>query len=947
MIRRSVVVLLVLFGAVEGQVALTALRSNVNSYFVASHIPSVEPSARPSSHPTLKPSLLPSTYSSNLPSSEPSLTPSLGSATMPTPQPSHAPSPSPTAVCHDNLTYQSSINNLPCRAVRGTNCLQWRYLGLNTSEVQRLVENCPQSCNIPCGSFTFFQLNLTFTLQNVQNFLSPQSDLTMQQISIQYLTNFVDQRVPQSQFYLSQALLLSQQLVQPSDDIPQHQRFLRVNSKNSLNSNNVNSNYNASDTNVFVAVEYTGYAVNLSATLIRLYILQGLNDDGYTLALQRSGDPVFLDVVVTTQVGLIQPTPFSYTGNAKHGLSSGAVAGIVTVVAVLVGMAVAAVLYTKILRRMSLIVREYDEEDKDAFGSQVNSPAESQRSPLSQMLSADNIVRMLSSQVPWSEEGYSSTETGDTSDDSPPSRNGTVLETTSSAPVLPVPPPQSPPQTIYEAPVVEEHPLTGIIPPMIVIDHIDGEEEWESSKENYDQTIHKQVVPSWRMEAPPDFLATLNKRSTEQVVHNVFFRDPTYEARQRISENCSIRSVPATNARVPIGADDRSVLSAPVVRSFDSSKDESRLNVSLPTHAISLSSIHIPDSPTSRHTRDDSQFSCTSDLSSSMHTCRDELAIPPATIGSVIEDMPELPVLSLRERTLSEASTVKAGDQHLQSSRHPLSEPMRDAGNFLQSLWGLSPSRKIQKGSHSSSSVVENHQPTTVAVAAAASVHSHSARTRSTFHKRTASRCSTSSSDCELAENEAQLVFQAPRKQKLGLVIQSEDGIGPTIACVKDYSPLLGQVKVGDRIAKIDGTKTSHMTSSEAMTLLTGRQAGRWSSSSSIRITVIRSRALAESTSSLADDDCFMEQIFGGNVHGSGMTTMSPSTTASNAFHPQFMPRLEPPIHWEMAEIEAVDMTNRFGRSPATGHSNDEEASGLNNLNTPLPRAKFGGRSHL
>ena len=43
-IRRSVVVLLVLFGAVEGQVALTALRSNVNSYFVASHIPSVEPS---------------------------------------------------------------------------------------------------------------------------------------------------------------------------------------------------------------------------------------------------------------------------------------------------------------------------------------------------------------------------------------------------------------------------------------------------------------------------------------------------------------------------------------------------------------------------------------------------------------------------------------------------------------------------------------------------------------------------------------------------------------------------------------------------------------------------------------------------------------------------------------------------------------------------------------
>ena len=103
-------------------------------------------------------------------------------------------------------------------------------------------------------------------------------------------------------------------------------------------------------------------------------------------------------------------------------------------------------------------------------------------------------------------------------------------------------------------------------------------------------------------------------------------------------------------------------------------------------------------------------------------------------------------------------------------------------------------------------------------------------------HSRKNSRCSDSDNltdqiDPDNSEG-VQLVFQAPRKGKLGLVIQCLDNSGPIVTQVKDYSPLLGQVLPGDRIIDIDGMSTSGMSLRDVTGLMGGKVAqSRWASS--------------------------------------------------------------------------------------------------------------------
>lgn len=91
-----------------------------------------------------------------------------------------------------------------------------------------------------------------------------------------------------------------------------------------------------------------------------------------------------------------------------------------------------------------------------------------------------------------------------------------------------------------------------------------------------------------------------------------------------------------------------------------------------------------------------------------------------------------------------------------------------------------------------------------------------------------------------MADGEVEILLQAPRTGKLGLVIQCNKGIGPVVVHVKDYSPLLGQVHPGDRIVNIDGVRTTHMALSEVTGMLPGRQTSRWATP--VRLVVVRTR---------------------------------------------------------------------------------------------------------
>ncbi len=115
-------------------------------------------------------------------------------------------------------------------------------------------------------------------------------------------------------------------------------------------------------------------------------------------------------------------------------------------------------------------------------------------------------------------------------------------------------------------------------------------------------------------------------------------------------------------------------------------------------------------------------------------------------------------------------------------------------------------------------------------------IHRHHARNISSasstlFHRRNISEFSFSTGHL--------YTFQAPTSGKLGIIIQSKASSAPTVFQVKDYSPLLGQVKPGDKIVRVDGMDTSQMKTNEITDFLAKRRSNSYGANRKFNITIM------------------------------------------------------------------------------------------------------------
>jgi len=132
-----------------------------------------------SSPTTLAPTVTPSEVPSDYPSFRP------------TESPSWEPSATPTISCHDEVSYHSPINGLSCAQHKNTNCLSWRHIGLNMTELETLVSSCPITCNIDCGNFQLFSAPVSFRISRVAGFMDPKDVDALMKFSIDFLEDFV------------------------------------------------------------------------------------------------------------------------------------------------------------------------------------------------------------------------------------------------------------------------------------------------------------------------------------------------------------------------------------------------------------------------------------------------------------------------------------------------------------------------------------------------------------------------------------------------------------------------------------------------------------------------------------------------------------------------------------------------------------------------------------
>ena len=456
-------------------------------------LPSLALSQSPSEYLSRPHSSFPTQIQSTEPTWQPTNFPSSHPTSNPSSYPSSAPSGLPTLECHDNLAYSSPINALTCDDHKGTDCVQWRVLGLNTTELGALIENCPQTCNIPCGSFSQFSLSLSFRLSNIPGLLDAVSKTSLEISAYDAILEYVRAEKRSVIFELDKVELTSQSLVETN-------RQLR----------------SLQDQTVPVSVLFDGFTVGLSEDEVSELIKSGINSPLFVSTLQKSDD--FFSVVMISSASENDHVIATEKDDDKKGASTATV-----VISTLLSISICAFgIIALISHKKSgkwvpqLKLRSLGDKRMDSgsprlrIGEQYLSQAGSPQNTLSRPAS---LLSFDESQGPSSNSGPSVTglvrmmltlSRSKSNTESDTSSSPTSDKSESNPVIAPIISPMSE-ETEESAP--PEHPLASVIPPMIVIDNIESNIEigaYKISRKN-------ELVPSKRVEASSAFISSLRE----------------------------------------------------------------------------------------------------------------------------------------------------------------------------------------------------------------------------------------------------------------------------------------------------------------------------------------------------------------------------------------------------------------------------------------------------
>ena len=432
------------------------------------------------------------------------------------------PSWQPTLTCHDIADYRSPINDLTCDDHQGTDCLQWRFLGLNTTELGNLIESCPETCDIECNSFNQYFITVTFRLSGIPGILDDGNIKTLEDAALEFVVGVIQFENPDLVFELDEVTLKGQE-----EKVRETRtRFRRLQQEN---------------TTVDVSVLFTGFALNKTNAEISDLIIDIIEEDEFDSIL-RETSPFYSTVIITSATGTAGIGPVQ-SEKTREGASGATIAVSSLVSASIMCFALGSFVYHSRSGRWvpwstELRVATREDIDDDIICRSPISNAHSSigdvGSPRNSLLSFDTatgsgmqgqgganvpssstLVRLMASLSlsPRSDSNSSTQEdtSASASEGSPPKGND---ERKGSPPPL-----ISPMSEASEDSDFQEHPLASVIPPMIVIDNLDDDGKEECG---FEAVRKKQQVPSKHVEASSDLLSALKGSSSQE--HSNSFR---------------------------------------------------------------------------------------------------------------------------------------------------------------------------------------------------------------------------------------------------------------------------------------------------------------------------------------------------------------------------------------------------------------------------------------
>jgi hypothetical protein len=649
-------------------------------------------------------------------------------------------------------------------------------LGLSIDDVEALIDNCPISCHVECGTSLRFETTFSFKLWNIDTFLSPEEVDTLNEVAIDFMTDYVTELEPESDFFVYETVLLSQQVA------------------GEVSNRRLRSLQDASGS-LLLDVGFRVYAINLDKVTIDNRLRDGLFSPAFTQALQRSGDETFIDTQVSVVGGNLPPQQTT-EDSGRSGSSAGISAAIIGSIALLAGGGC----YLFRTKTQNDKNKAFIRENQAVFTSFPLSPNQSVQSPTSSFSfdATSNLVSRMARIVTSFSPRSDYDEAGEITNTESSESNERIMSHADidlGAGMI---------EEVDEEESFDEeeelegiHPYAGIVPPMIVIDRIESESDIYT--EDDDQGHHrrvKSVVPSVRLDASSDFVAALNDRSKpfDPAAFSSFIQNNTPVADEEQSQQKDtvdqIRGGPSFNM-------------------FSSNEDDD-----------GASKCSNPDSSDALFDRlRKGEGSETDDSSGPSWRSKHGLIMPVMTRPPRIPSEGSIPMQKSSPRSANTSPVVTreklaADGYHSDDNMAREIISKKDAPSFLHSLWSRSPhGRTAPSGSKSDTS-------------------GESRRWGS--HRRTSSKGSYGTLG-SLEEEGSILTFHAPKGQ-LGLVIECSSESTPIIAQVKDYSPLLGQVLQDDKIVMIDGTHTDKLGMSEVTSLLEGKS----NRATSVRLKVFR-----------------------------------------------------------------------------------------------------------
>jgi hypothetical protein len=857
--------------------------------------------------PSATPSLQPSTHPSDVPSSKPSASPS------------SMPSSSPTLTCHDKVAYKSPINGLTCADHSGTDCYQWRNIGLNTTELGDLINNCPETCNIPCGAFVDFSILVSYRLTGIPGLLDGLSKVSLEKASFDYILQYFEDAAHEHIFELDMVELSSQSLVTPERKLRRQTQKVTQSGLNEI---------------VVVTVVFDGFSIGMTYNEISDLLVSGMNSTGFTQALQASDE--FFETAVISSAETKEETVHEPDEDERNGPSS---ATVLIIILLVIGFGTAlsfalfhreklkawcsqeklreapsntdsdsmpssqqgrprfisidmtprvvseSTFHRNSFHRYVDKVKGYLAEFMSSRGIEVKiaypgSPiqnSESQSSCLSHQGSPVNVASILSFGNSTNNANNASTttnngvrrlNTGITTSRSKSSTeaDGSSISSGRREKVMGPLDTISPMSEVTEESVEPEHQLSNVIPPMIVIDYIDDTPCKGKQKKAESKMVPGKLVQASALKGPSsiptlvlDFPELNAWRNHDEIPHALSPLGITVDSDSDSEDDTSCASTPVHTTTQKLELSQSRSLSGTALDKLNSMKS--------PLHLLTLQ-------PSSSYAEDD--------------------------IGCPLDSDGEVSIELVFYRSKS-----------LRNQVSPIEEPSgHQRVGLINSIWAMSPSaiRGTPKSSKkspgakkslltrrsSNNSTLEGPADRNAEYGTPKSSKKSPGAKKSLLTGRSSNNATLEGPADRNAEygaftipkpDSTKLTFEAPRTGQLGLVIEARNNSGPFVHAVKDYSPLFGAIMKGDKIFEIDGKNQTGNTLSDVMHLLASKSGRRQSNSQNLKIVVERYPNALSEPAHESDNSCGSSSVEGSNRIIGDVDSFGDSGYASKAAH--------------------------------------------------------------